>query len=65
LITNQSLPDPAPDLLQKPFLPQVLVRKVREILDQVPCGAKVRLRGGSLFAHRRSVDLGPSARLEQ
>jgi PAS domain S-box-containing protein len=40
LITNQSLPDPAPDLLQKPFLPQVLVRKVREILDQVPNPAR-------------------------
>jgi PAS domain S-box-containing protein len=35
LINNQSLPDPAPDLLQKPFGPQVLVRKVREVLDQV------------------------------
>jgi PAS domain S-box-containing protein len=29
-------PDPAPDVLQKPFLPDVLVRKVREILDQSP-----------------------------
>jgi len=36
VINNQSVPDPAPDLLQKPFLPQVLVRKVREVLDQIP-----------------------------
>jgi signal transduction histidine kinase/FixJ family two-component response regulator len=40
LINNQSLPDPAPDLLQKPFGPQVLVRKVREVLDQVPNPAR-------------------------
>src|SRR5450756_1065495 len=40
LINNQSLPDCAPDLLQKPFVPQVLVRKVREILDQVPNPAR-------------------------
>ena len=35
-INSQGVPDPAPDLLQKPFVPQVLVRKVREILDQTP-----------------------------
>jgi PAS domain S-box-containing protein len=40
LISNQGVPHPAPDLLQKPFLPQVLVRKVREILDQVPNPAR-------------------------
>jgi PAS domain S-box-containing protein len=36
LINTQSLPDPAPDLLQKPFAPEALVRKVREILDHAP-----------------------------
>src|SRR5262249_40303156 len=34
MISRQTDPDPAPDLLQKPFTPDVLVRKVREILDQ-------------------------------
>ena len=34
VINGQSGVNPAPDLLQKPFVPQVLVRKVREILDQ-------------------------------
>jgi two-component system, cell cycle sensor histidine kinase and response regulator CckA len=34
VISHQSGPDPAPDLLQKPFLPEVLVRKVRSVLDQ-------------------------------
>ena len=40
LINSQGVPDPAPDLLQKPFLPQVLVRKVRQILDQMPNRAR-------------------------
>jgi FixJ family two-component response regulator len=34
IINGQSGVNPAPDLLQKPFVPQVLVRKVREVLDQ-------------------------------
>jgi PAS domain S-box-containing protein len=33
LINSQRGVNPAPELLQKPFLPDVLVRKVREILD--------------------------------
>src|SRR4051794_30140062 len=42
MINNQSVPDSAPDLLQKPFMPQVLVRKVREVLDQPPNPAHAR-----------------------
>jgi len=34
LINSQSGKSPAPELLQKPFVPNVLVRKVREMLDQ-------------------------------
>jgi PAS domain S-box-containing protein len=34
LINSQSGDNPAPDVLQKPFVPEVLVRKVREVLDQ-------------------------------
>jgi len=34
LITNQSQFDVPPDTLQKPVLPDVLVRKVRDLLDQ-------------------------------
>ena len=34
VIITQGRTDPARDLLQKPFLPDVLVRKVREVLDQ-------------------------------
>jgi PAS domain S-box-containing protein len=42
LINSQGAPDPAPDLLQKPFVPQVLVRKAREILDQAPNPVRIR-----------------------
>src|SRR5262249_20862844 len=34
LISRQSMPDPPPDLLPKPFIPETLVRKVREVLNQ-------------------------------
>ena len=34
VISGQSGPDPAPDLLLKPFVPEVLVRKVRSVLDE-------------------------------
>jgi signal transduction histidine kinase/CheY-like chemotaxis protein len=34
MINNQGGHDPAPDLLLKPFMPQVLVQKARELLDQ-------------------------------
>jgi PAS domain S-box-containing protein len=34
LINSQSGENPAPELLQKPFVPDVLVRTVREMLDQ-------------------------------
>jgi PAS domain S-box-containing protein len=34
VISKQGGPDLAPDLLAKPFLPEVLVRKVREVLGQ-------------------------------
>jgi len=40
LISNQGVPHPAPDLLQKPFVPEELVRKVREILDHAPHPAR-------------------------
>jgi CheY-like chemotaxis protein len=33
VIHGQSGPHPAPEILQKPFIPDLLVRKVREILD--------------------------------
>ena len=36
IITSQGRLDPTLDLLSKPFLPRVLVRKVREVLDQAP-----------------------------
>jgi PAS domain S-box-containing protein len=36
MITSQGTLDPAFDLLSKPFLPNVLVRRVREVLDQAP-----------------------------
>ncbi|MCW5982047.1 MAG: response regulator [Bryobacteraceae bacterium] len=36
MITSQGTMDPAFELLSKPFLPRVLARKVREILDQAP-----------------------------
>jgi PAS domain S-box-containing protein len=44
MITKQGGPDPALDLLSKPFLPDVLVRKVRETLAQ----------GGDDIAARRA-----------
>jgi two-component system cell cycle sensor histidine kinase/response regulator CckA len=34
MISGQSGPDPAPDVLQKPFTPDVLVRRVRQTLDR-------------------------------
>jgi CheY-like chemotaxis protein len=34
MISGQGGPDPVPDVLQKPFTPDVLVRRVREILDR-------------------------------
>jgi PAS domain S-box-containing protein len=33
VINRQTGPNPTPEILQKPFVPDVLVRKVREILD--------------------------------
>jgi len=36
LIGSQNAADSAPELLRKPFLPELLVRKVREILDVPP-----------------------------
>jgi PAS domain S-box-containing protein len=37
ILNRQKELDPAPDLLRKPFLPEALVRKVREVLEQ-PAG---------------------------
>jgi PAS domain S-box-containing protein len=34
MISRQSGPDPVADVMQKPFTPDVLVRRVREVLDQ-------------------------------
>jgi two-component system cell cycle sensor histidine kinase/response regulator CckA len=34
VIATQSGPDPLADVVQKPFVPDVLVRKVRELLNQ-------------------------------
>jgi PAS domain S-box-containing protein len=45
MIYGQRGPNPSSDLLQKPFVPEVLVRKVREILD-VPSEASRNLRHG-------------------
>jgi PAS domain S-box-containing protein len=51
LINNQGAPHPAPDLLQKPFVPEELVRKVREILDKAPnparASAEIRRAGSA------------------
>jgi PAS domain S-box-containing protein len=44
MISRQGGPDPVPDVLQKPFTPDVLVRRVREILDR-----------GSAKGERRAV----------
>jgi CheY-like chemotaxis protein len=38
ILGHQSSSDAAPELLRKPFLPDVLVRKVREMLDQPASG---------------------------
>jgi PAS domain S-box-containing protein len=36
VINRQSGPNPTPEILQKPFAPNILVRRVREILDEPP-----------------------------
>ena len=43
VIRSQSGPDQAPDILQKPFIPETLVRKVREVLNQ-SCNPVHRIR---------------------
>jgi PAS domain S-box-containing protein len=43
ILNRQRELDPAPDLLRKPFLPEALVRKVREVLEQ-PAARPAALR---------------------
>jgi PAS domain S-box-containing protein len=43
ILNRQKELDPAPDLLRKPFLPDALVRKVREVLEQ-PSGRPATVR---------------------
>jgi FixJ family two-component response regulator len=43
ILNRQKELDPAPDLLRKPFLPEALVRKVREVLEQ-PAGRPAEFR---------------------
>jgi CheY-like chemotaxis protein len=45
VINQQSGPNPTPEILQKPFVPDVLVRKVREILDIPRTGSGLNPKG--------------------
>jgi two-component system, cell cycle sensor histidine kinase and response regulator CckA len=45
VINQQSGPNPTPEILQKPFVPDVLVRKVREILDTPRTGSGLNPKG--------------------
>lgn len=55
LINRQSGPDLGTDLLQKPFVPQVLVRKVRETLDQTVNSARRQVPG---HGFRNEIETG-------
>jgi PAS domain S-box-containing protein len=40
VLTNQGMLDPSVDLLPKPFLPEALITKARQVLDRVHCAPR-------------------------